>query len=72
MVWRGGGIVDLRLAAEGLLLAPVQVVGLAQEVRQIIPDLTVCYRSVDRPDSGPRTIWHTCVARKPDRPDLLL
>jgi hypothetical protein len=34
VVWRGGGIGDLRLAAEGLLLAPVEVVGLAQEVRQ--------------------------------------
>ena len=71
VAWRGGGIGDLRLAAEGVLLVAVQVVRLAQKVRQIIPDLTVCYRSVARPDSGPRTIWRTCVARKPGRPDLL-
>ena len=31
--WRGGGIGDLRLAAEGVLLVAVQVVRLAQKVR---------------------------------------
>eukprot|EP01043_Picozoa_sp_COSAG02_P069597 COSAG02_NODE_11990_length_1618_cov_7.698486_2_plen_187_part_00 len=72
VAWRGGGIGDLRLAVEGVLLVAVQVVRLAQKVRQIIPDLTVCYRSVARPDSGPRTIWRTCVARKPGRPGRLL
>ena len=34
VVWRGGGIGDLRLAAEGVAPAAVQVVRLAQEMRQ--------------------------------------
>jgi hypothetical protein len=34
VVWRGGGIGDLRLAAEGVAPAAVEVVELAQEVRQ--------------------------------------
>ena len=33
-VWRGGGIGDVHLAVEGVAPAAVQVVGLAQEVRQ--------------------------------------
>jgi hypothetical protein len=56
---------------EGVLLAAVQEVVVAQEVRQIIPDRTTCFHGIARPNSCRRTIWRTCVARKLDWSDLL-
>ena len=72
VVRRGGGIGDLRLAAQGVAPAAVQVVGLAQEFALLRPVRTTSLHTSSKLVSLAGLNMRTCVARKPDWPDRLL
>ena len=72
VVWRGGGIGDLRLAAESVAPAAVQVVRLAQEFALLRPVRTTSLHTSSKLVSLAGLNMRTCIARKPDWPDRLL
>ena len=72
VVWRGGGIGDLRLAVEGVAPAAVQVVRLAQEGALTGSAWPSCSWKLAGLAVDPEPVNDLCVARKPDWPDRLL